>query len=233
MPSEFETLSLIWKATYGNEITIPQFWAVTRKGQREKTGETPKNIIEFVSQFDVEFEPINYVPAKTTYRQILIGKLGLPENVMWDMLEAFEIKHEIKDLDAPINDNHAKLLGFTQEFSMTSKEIRDRIRKLTSADSFYAASDPFGTVEKIVNMGDEAVCVVQEIFEDPQGKYGIYQLHVLALVLEKFANAGNEQAKMILRQIADGQILSVTSLGFQGNADKAIKIASKWKNENS
>ena len=112
---------------------------------------------------------------------------------------------------------------------MTSTEIKERVRKLTSAGSFYAASDPSGTLDKIVDLGDEAVRVIQEIFENPHGTYGTYQLNVLALALEKFANAGNDHAKAILRRVAGGEMTSIISLGPQGGADIAIRIASEWE----
>jgi len=112
---------------------------------------------------------------------------------------------------------------------MTFTEIRDKVRKLTSGDSLGAATDPIGTGDKIVTLGDEAVRAVQEIFENPHGTYGTYQLNVLALALEKFANAGNGQAKTVLRQIAGGEMRSIMSLGPQGCADIAIRIASEWE----
>jgi hypothetical protein len=111
---------------------------------------------------------------------------------------------------------------------MTSTEVNERVRNLTSASSFDAASDPFGTVDKIVDLGSEAAGAIQGIFENPHGTYGTYQLNVLALALEKFANAGNDQAKTLLQRVAAGKIGSVTSLGPQGGADIAIRVASDW-----
>ena len=76
------------------------------------------------------------------------------------------------------------------------------------------------------SMGPEAVPAIKEIFQNPSDQMGTVNEALLVVGLEQFANKDNEEAAMLLHELAEGRIAVAGAF-----AQQALNIAKKFAKE--